>query len=142
MREVNEVGVFLKKFRMKHNESQKDMCRKLNVYNSYLTKIEREGRRIPDEIVERLMEVYYFSDEEREEFKRIALRHNNCKGYTSKIPKLCGWINVADGVPQEESYYLTTTIHKEVHIVWWNGENFDRSELVIAWMPLPRPYGM
>jgi DNA-binding XRE family transcriptional regulator len=138
----NEVGVFLKNFRMKHNETQKNMCKKLNVYSTYLVKIEKENHKVPNEIVERLLSTYPFTDAEEKEFKDIVLRHNKGKNYLGKAPEVNGWISVADGIPRKEDYYLTTTMHKEVHIVWWNGENFDRSELVIAWMPLPRPYGI
>ena len=50
------------------------------------------------------------------------------------------WTSVSDGVPQEKGCYLTTSMYKEVHCDHWNGEYFDRTELVIAWMPLPEPY--
>ena len=43
-------------------------------------------------------------------------------------------------VPEEKGMYLTTTIDKDVYCDYWNGVNFDRTELVIAWMPLPLPY--
>lgn len=50
------------------------------------------------------------------------------------------WIPCSRKVPEEKSMYLTTTIDKEVYCDYWNGVNFDRTELVIAWMPLPLPY--
>lgn len=50
------------------------------------------------------------------------------------------WISVSDSVPQEKGYYLTTTMHNEVYCDYWEGEYFGRTELVIAWMPLPKPY--
>ena len=50
------------------------------------------------------------------------------------------WISVSDRIPTEKDYYLTTTIHEEVYRTYWNGENFERIELIIAWMPMPEPY--
>lgn len=50
------------------------------------------------------------------------------------------WIPCSKKVPEEKGMYLTTTIDKEVYCDYWNGVNFDRTELVIAWRPLPLPY--
>ena len=50
------------------------------------------------------------------------------------------WNPLPDGRPVGKGYYLTTTIHHEVYSDYWNGENFERTEDVIAWMPLPEPY--
>lgn len=51
-----------------------------------------------------------------------------------------GWIPCSENTPEEEDYYLTTTIHNQVYCDYWNGVNFDRTEMVVAWMPLPEPY--
>lgn len=50
------------------------------------------------------------------------------------------WISVSERLPEKEGYYLTTTIFKEVYCDFWNGYNFDRTEMVISWMPLPEPW--
>ena len=50
------------------------------------------------------------------------------------------WILCSRKVPEERGMYLTTTIDKEVYCDFWNGVNFGRTELVIAWRPLPEPY--
>lgn len=50
------------------------------------------------------------------------------------------WILCSRKVPEEKGMYLTTTIDKGVYCDYWNGVNFDRTELVIAWLPLPLPY--
>lgn len=50
------------------------------------------------------------------------------------------WIPVSERLPEKEGYYLTTTIFKEVYCDYWNGDNFDRTEMVISWMPLPDPW--
>ena len=51
-----------------------------------------------------------------------------------------GWIPCSERLPEETGYYLTTTMYREVYCDFWNGENFDRTEFVIAYMPLPEPY--
>ena len=50
------------------------------------------------------------------------------------------WIPVSERLPETAGYYLTTTIFKEVYCDFWNGYNFGREEMVIAWMPLPEPW--
>lgn len=50
------------------------------------------------------------------------------------------WIPCSIKVPEVIGDYLTTTIDKGVYCDFWNGVNFDRTELVIAWRPLPEPY--
>lgn len=50
------------------------------------------------------------------------------------------WIPCSRKVPEEKGIYLTTTIDKGVYCDYWNGVNFNRIELVIAWRPLPEPY--
>lgn len=50
------------------------------------------------------------------------------------------WFKVSDRIPPEKGYYLTTTIHEEVYCDYWNGEYFNRTEMVIAWLPMPEPY--
>ena len=50
------------------------------------------------------------------------------------------WIPCSERWPEERGFYLTTTKDKAVYCDYWNEDNFDRTELVIAWMPLPEPY--
>ena len=50
------------------------------------------------------------------------------------------WIPVSEMCPKKNGYYLTTTIYKQVHHDYWIDDRFDRTETVIAWMPLPEPY--
>ena len=50
------------------------------------------------------------------------------------------WIPCSDRLPEERGFYLTTTKDKAVYCDHWNEDNFDRTEMVIAWMPLPEPY--
>ena len=50
------------------------------------------------------------------------------------------WIPCSERLPEERGFYLTTTKDKAVYRDYWNEDNFDRTEMVIAWMPLPKPY--
>ena len=50
------------------------------------------------------------------------------------------WIPISKKQPENSGLYLTTTMYGEVYADYWNSINFDRTELVIAWMPLPKPY--
>ena len=50
------------------------------------------------------------------------------------------WIPVSERLPEENGYYLTTTMYHEVYCDYWEGERFGRTEAVIAWMSLPEPY--
>ena len=55
-------------------------------------------------------------------------------------PRTHQWIPVSERLPEERGFYLTTTKNKAVYCDYWNEDNFDRTEMVIAWMPLPDPY--
>ena len=50
------------------------------------------------------------------------------------------WIPCSEKLPEARGLYLTTTKDKVVYCDYWNEDNFDRTEMVIAWMPLPKPY--
>ena len=50
------------------------------------------------------------------------------------------WIPISKETPKENGYYLTTNMFKEVYCDYWGGISFERTETVIAWMPLPLPY--
>lgn len=50
------------------------------------------------------------------------------------------WIPVSERLPKENGFYLTSTMYGEVYLDAWNGINWERSEEILAWMPLPEPY--
>lgn len=50
------------------------------------------------------------------------------------------WIPVSERSPKDIKWYLTTTMYNEVYCDYWDGERFERTESVMAWMPLPEPY--
>lgn len=57
-----------------------------------------------------------------------------------ETPKESPWVPCSKRLPEEGGYYLTTTIYQEVYCDYWNGDNFGRTEMVIAWKPLPEPW--
>ena len=56
------------------------------------------------------------------------------------LPSAQQWIPCSERLPEERGFYLTTTKDKAVYCDYWNEDNFDRTEMVIAWMPLPEPW--
>jgi hypothetical protein len=54
--------------------------------------------------------------------------------------QMVDWIPVSERLPEENGYYLTTTMYHEVYCDYWEENHFNRTETVIAWMPLPTPY--
>ena len=50
------------------------------------------------------------------------------------------WIPVSERLPEDSGYYLTTTMFSEVYCDYWTENSFNRSEAIIAWMPLPESY--
>lgn len=64
------------------------------------------------------------------------------EGTTKPERKTGRWIPCSERLPFNAGYYLTTTTHNEVYCdyYYWNLNEWNRSEQVIAWMPLPEPY--
>lgn len=50
------------------------------------------------------------------------------------------WIPVSERLPEETGEYLTTTMYGDVFCDYWQSCNFNRTEMVIAWMPMPEPW--
>lgn len=50
------------------------------------------------------------------------------------------WIPCSKRLPFDAGYYLTTTTYNEVFCDYWNLNEWNRTEQVIAWMSLPEPY--
>lgn len=67
----------------------------------------------------------------------MAIQMLDEKAFTQ--PKT-GWIPVSERLPKENGYYLTTTMYHKVYCDYWEEDRFNRTEAVIAWMPLPEPY--
>ena len=83
-------------------------------------------------------------------YKSASLRNRNvfstarkCMAAIEDLPSAQPeqrWIPCSERLPEERGFYLTTTKDKAVYCDHWNEDNFDRTEMVIAWMPLPEPY--
>ena len=69
----------------------------------------------------------------------IAIIDNDAQTI-AQLPSAQRWIPASERLPEKDGYYLTTTMYYQVHRDYWNGDNWDRTEMVIAWMPLPEPY--
>lgn len=62
---------------------------------------------------------------------------------TSNLPSTQSepqWIPCSERLPEKDGYYLTSTMYRQVYRDYWNGDNFDRTEMVIAWQSLPEPF--
>ena len=60
--------------------------------------------------------------------------------FFADIPSAQRWIPCSERLPKKDGYYLTTTCYRQVYEDFWSEDHFDRTEAVIAWMPLPEPY--
>ena len=68
-----------------------------------------------------------------------AKEHEQLANWLKEL-KRHSWIPVNKKIPETHGYYLTSTIYNQVYCDYWNGDCFDRTETVVAWMPLPEPY--
>lgn len=50
------------------------------------------------------------------------------------------WIMLSEKQPTKSGYYITSTIYNQVYCDYWSVNHFERTETVLAWMPLPEPY--
>lgn len=55
-------------------------------------------------------------------------------------PAVSEWIPVSERLPEKNGYFLTSTVFNDVYCDFWNGYEFERTEMILAWMPLPEPY--
>ena len=63
--------------------------------------------------------------------------------YLARVPSVQPeprWVSCSERLPFDAGYYLTTTTYNEVFCDYWNLNEWNRTEQVIAWMPLPEPY--
>ena len=76
---MTELGKFLKKLRIDHDETQMEMAKKLGCASAFISCIERGLKNIPCEIHEKILNTYIFTEDKKEEFTKIVFRHNNRK---------------------------------------------------------------
>ena len=92
----------------------------------------------------------YFNEDTDWNNRKCAKEHRQLAAWLTELKQLreqvsCSeepnkWIPISERVPKENGYYLTTTMLGEVYCDYWNEIAFDRTETVIAWMPLPTSY--
>ncbi len=63
-----------------------------------------------------------------------------CNQWLQSVTSLNGWIPCSRMIPKEPGMYLVSTCSEDVEYIYWNGINFEISELVVAWMYKPKPY--
>lgn len=61
-------------------------------------------------------------------------------GYLQGKFEVQQWIPCSERLPEYADFYLTSTEHNSVYCDFYDGYRFQRTEKVIAWMPLPSPY--
>lgn len=85
---------------------------------------------------------WYVSNFKDMEPSDVRFSMNDIKGNLDNIPTIetTRWIPVSERLPEENGYYLTTTMYHEVYCDYWGGGCFNRTEAVIAWQPLPKAY--
>lgn len=71
---MTEFGKFLRIVRVKNEESARKMAEKLYISPSYLSSIENGSRRIPEDFIERIADVYKLSDEDNEKLRETLRR--------------------------------------------------------------------
>lgn len=123
----------------------------MNIFKSRLTNVLKE---LAEELAEerlaknRLMAVCGMNIEELTDAFTKGYRLVSPKGGVPDdlriVPKNAreqtNWIPASKRLPEENKYYLTTTMYHEVYCDYWGGKSFNRTEEIIAWMPLPKPY--
>ena len=71
------LGKFLRKLRIDHDEYLKDMVQKLNISISYLSAIENGVKKISTDLVEKIINVYSLSEEQTDNLLMYAMEANN-----------------------------------------------------------------
>lgn len=66
---LTSVGIFLRKLRLDHNEILRDMARKLEVSVSFLSAVENGKKKMPQQWVDKIKEMYHLSKEQCIEFE-------------------------------------------------------------------------
>ncbi|MCX4353894.1 MAG: helix-turn-helix transcriptional regulator [Lachnospiraceae bacterium] len=67
------MTIFLKKLRIDHGETLKNMAEKIGVTSSFLSLVETGKRRLPDELCEKIVEQYELPPEQQKELYQAAL---------------------------------------------------------------------
>ena len=69
-----------------------------------------------------------------------AIGYEGARRILEGLPSAQQWIPCSERLPDDEGYYLTTTEFGGVYCDYWDSIRWDRTERVIAWMELPKPW--
>ncbi len=78
-------GKILRKIRIDHNEILINMAEKLSVTASYLSAVENGKRKVPDDWVERICDLYHLSDNDRDALLGAAI--DQCQSLRINLEK-------------------------------------------------------
>ena len=74
---LTKFGKALRTMRLEREELLRDMADKLGVTVAYLSAVENDKRRIPDEWLQRIISAYDLNDKESEKLQKIAYEDRN-----------------------------------------------------------------
>ena len=84
--ELTQLGKFLRKLRIDHNELLRDMSDKLGVAMSFLSSVENGKKSMPSEWITKIPGLYSFTDAQKSEFDAAVA--NSEKGVGVKFSGL------------------------------------------------------
>lgn len=70
---LTEVGKFLRKVRIDHDEILRNMATKLDVSASFLSAVENGKKRIPTEWISEIPRIYNFDEKMKEDFEKSII---------------------------------------------------------------------
>lgn len=71
------LGKFLRKLRIDHDEYLKDMSEKLGVSVSFLSAVENETKKISNSLIEKIIVSYSLSDDQADKLRMYSMEANN-----------------------------------------------------------------
>lgn len=77
---LTKFGIFIRKYRIDHNITLREMARDIGISASYLSSIEHGQRPVPNNLEKKLINVYQLNTSTIYELKDSL--YNSCKQYT------------------------------------------------------------
>ena len=71
---MTEIAKFLRKLRIDNEQSLGDMAEKLGLSAAYLSAIENDKRKIPEDMKDNLFKAYSLTEEQKLEFARLVAK--------------------------------------------------------------------
>ena len=71
MKQINDFGIFCRKLRLDNNQILKEMADALGVSSSYLSAVENNKRKIPDNSYEDISKIYNLNKDQKDELYKI-----------------------------------------------------------------------